>query len=138
MGFGASFHGRGLMRLLTAVTIAYVLIIAVLFLFYISGPGPKADDVLLGEAVFASPVMIAYALSMWLNSVQARRVLLGFELAFALFALLIFYQTFSNDEEAQYQLLLLQIPMLGFPGLVIAGAVAATFGRAKSRPDASL
>lgn len=129
---GAIFRGRGLMRVLTGVTVAYVLIIAVMFAFYISGGGTKAEEVLFAEAVFASPVMIAYALSIWLNSVQARRVLLGFEVAFALFALLTFYQTFLNQEEAQYQLLLLQIPMLGFPALVIAGLVAAVFGRAKS------
>jgi CHASE2 domain-containing sensor protein len=132
MGFGAIFHGRGLVRLLTAVTVVYVLIIAGIFLFFISSFGPKIDDVLLGEAVFASPVIIAYGLAMWFNSVPARRTLLGFDVAFALFSWLIFHQTFSNDEEAQYQLLLLKIPMIGFPCLLMAGALAALYGRAKS------
>lgn len=112
------------MRAIVGLAAAYVLIVAVV-LFYTSDAGSKADGVLFGEAFFAAPMMIAYALARWMIGVEARRVILGFEVGFSVLTLAIFYLTFSGEHDAQYQLALLLIPLFGFPSVVVAGLIAA-------------
>jgi hypothetical protein len=38
----------------------------------------------------------------------------------------VFYSTFAVEHDAQYQLALFFIPLIGFPTVAIAGAIAAT------------
>ena len=130
MPLRAIFQAQGMLWVTVGLTAAYVLAIA-LFV-YISGGDPSFRVQALGfaEALFSTPLLIACALAIWLNSVQARRALFGFAVGYIIFTLDAFYSTFIGEHDAQYQLLLLQIPMIGFPALLIVGVIAGLFGRA--------
>ena len=39
--------------------------------------------------------------------------------------MLVFVRTFTEEHDAQYQLAVLVIPLIGFPAVVIAGVIAA-------------
>jgi hypothetical protein len=133
MQLRAIFDARGVLRVTVGLTAAYVLAIA---LFVYTGDGdPSFRVAALGffEALFGTPLMIACGLAIWLNSVQARRILLGFAVGYIIFTLAVFYSTFTGEHDAQYQLLLFQIPMIGFPALLIVGVIAGFFGRAPRR-----
>ena len=115
------------------LTAAYVLTVA-LFVYTSDGdPSFRVGALVFFETLFGTPLMIACALAIWLNSVQARRILLGFAVGYTVFTLAVFYSTFTGEHEAQYQLLLFQIPLTGFPALLIIGVIAALFGRAPRR-----
>ena len=118
------------MRAITVLSVAYVLTIA-LIMIWLPGSASKAQSVLFGEALFGAPMIIANVLAKWLDKVEARRVLFVFGVGFVVFALATIYSTFSGEPEAQYQLLLLLIPAVGFPSVAVAGAIAAWLGRAQ-------
>lgn len=110
------------MRAITGLTAAYVIALAAVM----TSSGESANAVLIDEVVFASPMLIAYALSRWVVHAGGRIILLGFEILFSVFSFAVFYWTFTGEHDAQYQLALLAIPLLGFPTIVIVGAVAAS------------
>jgi len=115
-----------IMQAITGLTAAYVIALAAVM----TSGGQSVNGVLIDEAVFASPMLIAYALSRWVVHAGGRIILLGFEILFSIFTIAIFYWTFTGEHDAQYQLVLLAIPLFGFPTIVIVGAVAASI-RAK-------
>ncbi|MDR3572197.1 MAG: hypothetical protein P4L81_08525 [Candidatus Pacebacteria bacterium] len=77
------------------------------------------------EAAFALPMIIAFFLALIFRGVEARRSLLFFEIGFSIFSILVFVRTFTGEHDAQYQLAVLVIPLIGFPAVVIAGVIAA-------------
>lgn len=83
------------------------------------------SNVAFAELAFASPVIIAFFLALTFRVVAARRSLLVFDVGFCIFSLLVFVITFVGGHDAQYQLVLLVIPLIGFPAVVIVGLVAA-------------
>jgi hypothetical protein len=85
----------------------------------------KAEWLLLAEALFAGPMIIAGGLSMLMRRVEARRVLAGFQVGYVLIGLAIYHSTFTGEQDAQYQLALLFIPLYGYLGIVGAGIIAA-------------
>ena len=131
------FDARGALRITVAVTAAYVAAIALVVYPDLSdnsfSVAFRAGAFASYEALFGAPLLIACGLSMWLNSVQARRIFLGFAVGYIIFSWAVFHSTFTGEHDAQYQLLLLQIPMIGFPALLIVGVIAGQFGRAPRR-----
>lgn len=113
----------GVMLAITLLTAIYVIALATMTA-RASSVG-NLNGVIVAEAMFASPMLIAYALSRWLVRRESRIVLLVFEIAFLIFTCAVFYHTFTGEHDAQYQLKLLIIPFVGFPAIVIAGAIAA-------------
>jgi hypothetical protein len=114
---------------IVGLTAAYVLALAV----WSYEPEMGVGSVLIGEGLFGVPMIIACGLSLWLDSVGARRTLLTFVIFYVLFSFATYYSVFTGEEDAQYQLLLLQVPVIGFPLLVVAGVAAGSFGRASRR-----
>ncbi len=112
------------MRTIFGLTVACVLIMAAT-MAHISDAGAKMSGVAFGEALFSTPMIIACLLSLVMRRTEPRRVLLTFEIAFSILTLLVFVNTFAGEHDAQYQLALLFIPLIGFPGVVIAGVIAA-------------
>jgi len=87
--------------------------------------GWRIDGIIFGEVLFATPMMIAYGLSRLRTSEGARQVLLGYEIGYSLLTLIVFWTSFAGEHDAQYQLTLFLIPLIGFPSAAIAGLVAA-------------
>jgi hypothetical protein len=115
---------RRLLWLSISLTAAYA--IATALLFYPPPQIPsKGQALILVEATFAGPVIIACALSIFMARLEARLTLVGFEVVYCLVTVAIFYWTFGFEHGAQYQLMLLFIPIIGFPAVVAAGLAAA-------------
>ena len=108
-----------MMWAILGLTAAYML--TLMFSFSVS----SALDFLLMECMFAGPMIIACVLAMVMTRVEARRVILGFQVAYILATLLISISTFSGERDAQYQLQLLLVPLVGFLGVTVAGVLAA-------------
>ena len=106
------------MRAILGLTAAYML--TLLFTFSVS----SAIDFLVMECMFAGPMFIACVLAMVVTRSEARRVILGFQVAYILCTLIISISTFSGEPEAQYQLQLLLVPLVGFLGVTVAGVLA--------------
>jgi len=70
-------------------------------------------------------MIIAFLLALIFHDSEARRSFLVFEIGFSIFSLLVFVRTFTGEHDAQYQLAVLVIPLIGFPTVVIAGVIAA-------------
>ena len=85
----------------------------------------SASELLVLECIFAGPMMIACVLAMVMARPEARRVILGFQVAYIFATLIIFISTFSGERDAQYQLQLLLVPLVGFVGVTVAGVLAA-------------
>ena len=101
------------------LTAAYML--TLVFAFSVS----SALEFLAMECMFAGPMIIACVLAMVMTRVEARRVILGFQVAYILATLMISISTFSGERDAQYQLQLLLVPLVGFLGVTVAGVLAA-------------
>ena len=84
----------------------------------------KAEWILLAEALFAGPMIIASMLSLFIRRLEARRVFAGFQIGYIVMALVTYGSTFTGEHDAQYQLALLGIPILGYLGILVAGIVA--------------
>lgn len=111
-------------RAIAGITVAYIIVMAAIMLS-LSDTSTAVFAILVGEAVFASPIMIAYALSRWLVSFEARLILLIYQALYSLLTIFIFYSTFAGEPaDAQYQLAILWIPIVGFPALVLTGLLA--------------
>ena len=108
-----------MMWAILGLTAAYML--TLMFSFSVS----SALDFLLMECMFAGPMIIACVLAMVMTRVEARRVILGFQVAYILATLMISISTFSGERDAQYQLQLLLVPLVGFLGVTVAGVLAA-------------
>jgi len=117
------------MKAIVGLTLVYVIVIAIAFSAFITSRGSTVDNVLFGEAVFALPMVISSVLAVAIQRATARRILLIFEIAFSIFSLAVFVSTFTGEHDAQYQLVLLAIPLVGFPAIAIAGALAAVSPR---------
>jgi hypothetical protein len=111
---------------MTVLTAAYVVVMALVF--STGSTNSTVEGVLFGEILFAGPMVIAYALSIWMRRVEAHRVLLAFQVGFSILTAIIYNWTFAGEHDAQYQLTLLFIPLIGFPAVAIAG-LAAAFAR---------
>lgn len=103
------------------LTAAYML--TLMFAFSVS----SALDFLVMECMFAGPMIIACVLAMVMTRLEARRVILGFQVAYILATLIISISTFSfsGERDAQYGLQLLLVPLVGFLGVTVAGVLAA-------------
>jgi len=115
-----------MMRVSVGLTAAYALIMALAFY---PGPAPdlpsRVEWLLIAEASFAGPMIIAGVLSILMRRVETRRVMVVFQVAYVLITLAIYYSTFTGEHDAQYQLALLFIPIFGFVGVVAASLIAA-------------
>lgn len=124
MWMGTIPQARSLLRVSLALTAVYALAIAVAF--YPSAYVPeKGQELLFTEAVFSGPILLAVILSILMRRVEARRTMVVFQVGYIFITLAICYLTFAGEHDAQYQLALLFIPLIGFPGVVVAGLVAA-------------
>jgi len=112
------------MRAITALTVGYIVIMTVT-MFHGVDARSNINAIVIGDALFSSPILISYFVSRCLKHSQALKVMLLFGVAYSLFSLLVFCATFVGEHDAQYQLLLLLIPAVGLPAVAIAGAVAA-------------
>lgn len=112
-------HNRSTIWAIVGLTVAYMLALG--FAFRIS----SIPDFLGLECMFAGPMIIACVLAMVMTRPKARRVILGFQVAYIFATLIISISTFSGERDAQYQLQLLLIPLLGFLGVTVAGVLAA-------------
>jgi len=111
-----------------ALTSAYVL--AMVLLPHLPEPDLRieVEMLLFGEALFAGPMVIASILSILMRRVEPRRLIVGFQTAYVVITFMTFLSTFSGEHDAQYQLELLLIPLLGYGGLLFAALlVAATW-----------
>jgi hypothetical protein len=109
---------RTLMWLTVGLTVAYVLFFAVT----LPEDSPsKMDALLFWEANFAGPMIIACALSIVIARLEARITFLGFAAGYSILTALTFYWTFGFEHDAQYQLMLFLIPLLGFPIVAVLG-----------------
>ena len=104
------------------IAVAYALTMALVF--QLGGGSSRVEESLIMGCLFTGPMMIACVLSLLMNGAQARRVIIGFQIGYIFATVLIFWSTFSGEHEAQYQLALLFIPVVGFIGVVTAGAIA--------------
>ncbi len=115
-------------RAINRLTIGYIVIIAAL-MAYSSEGGWKIIGIMFGETAFALPMVIAGQMFSWFKRERARRLILLFIVAFPIFSAIEFYMTFAGSRDAQYQLVLLLIPMIGFPAILATGIVAAFLDR---------
>jgi len=122
------------MRAITGLAAAYIVVLAFV-MFQLCGVGSRASGIAFGEALFASPVIIAYIVALSIKSAEDRRVMLVFEVMFSVFSAIIFWSTFAREGDAQYQLALFIIPSIGLPGVVIAGMIAMFGHKEKRRLD---
>ncbi len=113
------------MRAVTGLTTAYVFVIAIVFSVFITSSGSTISNVAFAETAFALPMIIAFFLASIFRGARSRRSLLYFAIGFSIFSLLVFVRTFTGKHDAQYQLAVLAIPLIGFPAVVIAGVIAA-------------
>jgi hypothetical protein len=102
------------------VTAVYTLIIALAFHPSADVPS-KAFELLFWEGLFAGPVVVASILSISVARVKTRRILLVFVVSYSILTATVFYWTFGVEHDAQYQLMLLLVPLIGFPSVMIAG-----------------
>ena len=108
-----------------ALTAAYVLAMALLPHLPAPDLRTEVEMLLLGEALFAGPMFLAGILSMLMRQVEARRAIFQFQVGYIFITLAIYYLTFTGEHDAQYQLALLFIPLVGFPWVVLVGLIAA-------------
>jgi hypothetical protein len=120
-----------MMRAITGLTAAYLIVLAIV-MFQLSPAGSRTSGIAIGEAMFASPIIISYVVSILVNSVEDRRVMLVFDVLFSVFAAVIFVTTFAREGDAQYQLALFIIPLIGLPTVAIAGMIS-IFGHIEKR-----
>jgi hypothetical protein len=113
---------RGMMWVTVGMTAAYALTMA-LVLYSPHSPS-KVDDLLFTEELFGGPMAIACIFSILMARIEARRILLAFGIGYSILTAAIFYWTFGFEHDAQYQLMLLLIPTLGFPSVAILGLAA--------------
>jgi len=119
------------MKAIIGLTAGYALAIAIAFSAFITSSEPTISNVLFGEAAFALPMIISSILALVIRRVNAHRILLVFEIIFSILSVVIFVSTFIGEHDAQYQLALLFLPLIGFPAVVIAGAMAASTAKEK-------
>ena len=112
---------RSLMWLTVGLAAAYALFFA---LTLPANSPSKVDALLFWEGYFASPMMIAAFLSMLIARLEGRIILLGFAVGYSILTALVFYLTFGFEHDAQYQLMLFLIPILGFPCVAVLGLAA--------------
>lgn len=117
-----------MMRTVFCITIAYFLAIAA-FMAHVSDHVPSASGLAVYEAIFSTPMIVACLLALFMRRDKSRRVLLMFQLAFSAFTLVVFVLTFAGEHDAQYQLALLLVPLIGIPSVLIAGIIAALAGK---------
>lgn len=111
------------MWLSVGLTATYILVMALVD--YPPPDWPKVEWWLLSEELFWGPMIVAGFLSILMRRVEARRVTVGFQVGYILMTLTTFHSTFTGEHDAQYQLALLFIPLIGYPGVVGAGLIAA-------------
>jgi len=90
MPLRAISDARVVLRVTVGLTAAYVFAIAI---FVYTGEGDPSFDVgalCFFEGVFSTPLMIATGLAIWLDSVQARHVFLGFAAGYIIFTSVVF------------------------------------------------
>ena len=112
-------HDRFMMWAIVGLTVTYMLALG--FALRVS----SIPDFLGIECMFAGPMIIACVLAMVMTRPKARRVILGFQVAYIFATLIIFISTFSGERDAQYQLQLLLVPLVGFLGVTVTGVIAA-------------
>lgn len=124
MPLRAIFQARGMMWVSIALTAAYVL--AVALLPHLPDPDLRAEveTLLFGEALFAGPMIIAGVLSILMSRVEPRRMIVGLQAAYILITLITFHSTFTGEHDAQFQLELLLIPVLGYGAMLLAAVLA--------------
>jgi hypothetical protein len=120
------------MRAITGLMTVYVVATAIAFSVFITSSDSTISNVIFAESAFALPMVIACFLGLIFRGATARRSLLFFEIGFLIFSLLVFISTFAGEHDAQYQLAVLVIPLIGFPAVAIAGVIAAV--SPKSQP----
>lgn len=127
------------MRAIIGLTAGYMLLLALAFFVLHGGHlTEKIVGSVTSSLVFGFPVLIAFGLATLSKRDDVRRALLIFEIIFLLFTTYIFYQTFSSEHDAQYQLALLLIPLVGFIAMALVSIIIiATFlrERLKGRPN---
>lgn len=77
-----------------------------------------------GFALFTSPLLLSGLIAAFLRSSVACRLMSGFSSAFCILALAMFAWTFGPEHDAQYQLALLLIPIVGIPSAITVGMIA--------------
>jgi hypothetical protein len=124
MWMGTALQARRMMWVSLVLTVTYGIVMA---LEFYPPPGfPSTFEWLVfAEGFFAGPMILASVLSLLMRRVEARRVMVGFQVGYIFITLAVFYSTFTGEHDAQYQLALLFIPVFGFIGLIGAGIVAA-------------
>ena len=116
-----AFDKRAMMWATIGLTVAYALFFAVTLP---ANSPSKIDALLFWEGLFAGPIMIACIGSILMARVEARIILLGFAVGYSILTAIIFYWTFGFEHDAQYQLMLFLIPILGFPSVAVLGLAA--------------
>jgi hypothetical protein len=114
-----------MMRAIIGLTTAYVLVIAFGF-----DRASGISQMLSTQALFSVPMAIACIESVFLKRAESRRVMLVFQIVYSIISAAVIYRTFAGERDAQYQLNLLLIPLIGFPSVLIAGLIAAFWKRA--------
>lgn len=118
-----------MMRAIAVLTAAYILIMAAA-MSYLSDPGERISGMIFGETVFASPMIVACLLAKVVKRVDAREILLLFGIAYLILTVIVFVDTFTGEKDAQYQLALILIPLVGIPALAVAAVIAIFLNRA--------
>jgi hypothetical protein len=115
---------RAMMWVSFGLSAAYA--IAAALVFY-PGPdlSPKGEWLLLAEGMFAGPMIIASALSILMRRLGARQAIAGFQVGYIVITLMLSYSTLTGEHDAQYQLALLFIPLVGFIGIAATGLITA-------------
>ena len=108
-----------------ALTAAYVLAMALLNGLPAPDLRSEVEQLLMVEAAFAGPMVIACVLSVLMHRVEARRMIVGLQVAYIFITLTTFHSTFTGEHDAQYQLELLLIPLLGYGAILFAAVLAA-------------
>jgi hypothetical protein len=121
------------MKAIIGLTAAYAIAVAIVFAGFVISSPSSISNIALAEAAFALLMMIACFLALIIRSVIARRVLLVFEIGFSILSLLILVSTFTGEHDAQYQLAVLAIPLMGFPAVAIPGVIAALSPRSRAQ-----
>jgi ABC-type cobalamin transport system permease subunit len=113
-------RARRMMWLSLGLTAAYALVTA----YLLCPPASEGQDLLMGQGLFTGPMIVSAVLSMLMRRVEARRTLLRFGIAYSIMTAGMFSWTFGFEHDAQYQLTLLLIPVLGYPAVAVAGLAA--------------
>jgi hypothetical protein len=85
----------------------------------------EVEDLVLFEALFAGPMLIGSGLSVLMRRIEARRLIIGLQTTYIVITFMTFQSTFSGEGDAQYQLELLLIPLIGYGGLLLAAVLVA-------------